>query len=78
MKVDITFDDSIEGEPSSVWYGIKFVEWMKVESDELPYLRPIVILLKKLVAIHGFNIPFHGGISSYVLTLMVSDRKSVV
>lgn len=72
MKVDVTFDNSANGELSSVWYGIKFVEWLKVEADLSPYLRPLVILLKKLVALHGYNIPFHGGISSYVLTLMVS------
>jgi len=72
VKVDITFDNSINAEPSSVWCGIKFIDWMNIEADSSLYLRPLAILLKKLVAIHNYNVPFHGGISSYVLTLMTS------
>ena len=31
-----------------------------------------MILLKRLLSFHGYNIPYYGGISSYVLTLMIT------
>jgi non-canonical poly(A) RNA polymerase PAPD5/7 len=37
-----------------------------------PDLKPIVIVLKKLLHAHDLNQPYHGGLSSYSLVLMTS------
>ena len=52
--------------------GELFVVWCKEKMNELPYLRSLVFLLKTLLHKYGLNIPFQGGIGSYVLILMTS------
>jgi DNA polymerase sigma len=36
-----------------------------------PTLRPLVLTLKHLLFLRGLNKPYHGGLSSYALVLMV-------
>jgi len=72
MKVDITIDDSTESMHSYVLYGIFFTNWVIQKLKEFTHLKALVLLLKKLLSMHGLNIPYHGGISSYVLTLMLT------
>ena len=59
-KVDITFDDSIDGGQHSIHYGVLFTEWVHNKRTELPYFFPLVILLKKLLSLTGLNIPYYG------------------
>ena len=59
-KVDVTFEDSVDKEQQSVVNAIKFTEWVATKKRELPYLFPLVFLLKKLLSLHGLNIPYHG------------------
>lgn len=81
MKVDITIDDSTDTEYSSAYYGIEFTDWVHQKRRQLPYLTELVLLLKKLLSLHELNIPYYGilvvlfvgGLSSYVLILMVSS-----
>jgi DNA polymerase sigma len=35
-------------------------------------LKPIVLVLKKLLQNHGLNHPYHGGLNSYSLVLITS------
>eukprot|EP00826_Nyctotherus_ovalis_P033582 TRINITY_DN2729_c0_g1_i13.p1 TRINITY_DN2729_c0_g1~~TRINITY_DN2729_c0_g1_i13.p1 ORF type:complete len:485 (-),score=146.76 TRINITY_DN2729_c0_g1_i13:443-1897(-) len=62
MKVDIiigTLEDKSEV-VSQARNGIKFVDWIKARMKEAPELKPIVLLLKMLLANNGLNIPYHG------------------
>jgi DNA polymerase sigma len=77
-KIDITFDTFSE-EQHPIKYGVLFTEWIAAKRKELPYLFPLVMLAKRLLSLRNLNIPYHGisalhlgGLSSYVLTLIVS------
>lgn len=39
---------------------------------DYPDLRPIVLIIKKLLEMHNLNKPYHGGLNSYSLVLMSS------
>ena len=52
--------------------GLQFPIWIKQKILEIPYIRPLVLLLKTFLSKNKLNDSFEGGISSYVLTLMVS------
>jgi len=60
MKVDITFDDSNEKEYSSAFYGIQFSDWVAKIKNDLPYLTPLVLILKRLLYLYELNIPYYG------------------
>ncbi len=60
MKVDITIDDSRDAEPSSVRCSLMFVDWVFRKAAQLPYLVPVVLLLKKLLRMHDLNVPYLG------------------
>jgi hypothetical protein len=66
--VEIPLDISIDGPTHS---GISSTSFVRVLTSRLPSLRPIVLCLKRLLAVHGLNDPFSGGLSSYALVLMV-------
>lgn len=65
--MDVTLENSFTAHT-----GAQFSRWVQQKTAELPYLRPLVFLLKTLLHTRGLNVPFQGGVSSYVLTLMTS------
>lgn len=69
FKVDITFETTLE---ESTTIGIQCVQLIKDKIQTLPLLKPLTILFKKLLSIHHLNIPYHGGMSSFVLLFMIS------
>ena len=71
MKVDITIDDS-SGLYSIVCFGIMFTEWVIEKLEEYTHLKALLLLLKRLLSIHGYNNPYYGGIKSFTLTLMLT------
>ena len=66
--VEVPLDISIDGPTHS---GISSTSFVRMLTTRLPSLRPIVLSLKRLLAVHGLNDPFTGGLSSYGLVLMV-------
>ena len=51
--------------------GLECIELVKEYTAHYPYLKPIVLVLKNLLKIHGLNDPYTGGLSSYGVVLMV-------
>lgn len=81
LGIDITFEDMMLGQLSDDYYGlsssmtnlgIQCIDYVKTLQKQLSDLRPIVLVLKKLLDNRSLNSPFHGGLSSYSLVLMVS------
>ena len=60
LKVDITFEDSLEVHYSPVFYSIESINLIKNKMLHNPFMKPLVILLKKLLSIHNLNVSFHG------------------
>jgi len=58
-KIDITFDYFSE-EECPIKYGMQFIEWIFAKKKELPYLFPLVMLVKRLLSLRNLNIPYHG------------------
>jgi len=50
--------------------GIRSTEYILIKSTELPLLRPICIVLKKILDSYDLNKPYLGGMSSFTLLLM--------
>ena len=48
-------------------------DMIKEELGKQKFLRKIVLLLKRLLALHSLNIPYQGGLSSYGLFLMCAS-----
>ncbi|GMH63327.1 hypothetical protein TL16_g03684, partial [Triparma laevis f. inornata] len=67
--VEIPLDVSIDGPTHS---GISSTSFMRSLTSRLSSLRPMVLVLKKLLAARNLNDPFSGGLSSYGLCLMVT------
>ena len=62
IKVDVIIG-VLEDKPdqvSSALNSIKFVDWAKTRMKENPELKPIVLMIKKLLANNQLNIPYHG------------------
>ena len=72
LKVDVTFDVSFDGQPSAAFLGIRSTEYVLLKAREFPVLKPICIILKKLLNTRELNKPFAGGMSSFTLFLMAS------
>lgn len=64
FQVDITIQDSRHN-------GLRCVSLVKTFLQKYSQLKPLVLVLKELIKNSGHNNPFHGGLSSYALTLMV-------
>eukprot|EP01022_Parablepharisma_sp_SALTPOND_P017858 TRINITY_DN28_c1_g1_i2.p1 TRINITY_DN28_c1_g1~~TRINITY_DN28_c1_g1_i2.p1 ORF type:complete len:590 (-),score=92.31 TRINITY_DN28_c1_g1_i2:1299-3068(-) len=62
IKVDVTIGKLSEEKAgtSSVRNGVKFVEWIQERLKEVPALKPVVLLIKMLLANNDLNIPYHG------------------
>lgn len=72
QKVDLTFDASWDGQPSAAFLGIRNTEFVLSKSAEIPVLKPVCIIIKKLLNTYGLNKPFSGGMSSFTVFLMAS------
>jgi hypothetical protein len=57
LKMDITFDDSNE---FGTFSGIQCIDLIAQKVKELPELKGIIILLKKLLFLHDLNRPYFG------------------
>ena len=66
LGIDITFEDV------GVNLGIDCIEYIKNLCMKFVELKPIVLVLKKLLALNDLNSPYYGGLSSYSLVLMIS------
>ncbi len=60
FPVDITFEDSLEEHHSSVFYSIQSVSLIRNKTDTYSSLKPLVILVKKLLSAYRLNIPYRG------------------
>ena len=67
LNVDVTFDSS-----GGLQSAIASVQTIKELQMKHPTLRSLVICLKKLLAKHGLNKPYSGGLNSYSIVLMAS------
>ena len=87
QKIDVTIDDSGEYAKSPVYYAIQCVELIKSKVEVLPNLKPLTLLLKKLISNNLLNNSFFGtsyviksigGLCSYGLILMISAYLNMV
>lgn len=69
LNVDLTFEVLGSYE---IYNGLQCIDYVQSLCTQQHHLRPIVIVLKKLLNTHRLNIPYEGGINSYSLTLLVS------
>jgi len=51
--------------------SINSTNYVMGKSIEYPMLRPVCIVLKELLKLHDLNKPFTGGISSFVVIIMI-------
>lgn len=65
LQLDITFD-------APAHHGLEAVEMVTRIMDELPMIRPIIIVLKQFLIDRGLLTAYTGGLSSYCLFLMVT------
>jgi len=72
FHVDVTFDMSTENSYLPAPYPILCADLIKYRINENAYLKPMTIMLKKLLKSSGLNNSFLGDISSYGLNFMVS------
>lgn len=77
LGIDITFEDQFNQQSfdqsigvSQVNLGIQCISYIKTLCLQFTDLKPIVMVLKKLLQINNLNSPYHGGLSSYSLVLM--------
>ena len=78
LKVDITLEEP-EKQPMEESYnsanshlGIQAVTQIKHLIHQREQIRPIVMIIKKMIEDTTVSLPFYGGINSYSLVLMVS------
>ena len=65
LKVDITIEDEIEGSCA----GLASLFLTRELLILYPYLQPIVLVIKQLLANNSLNIPYLGGLSSYSIII---------
>ena len=58
LKVDITIGDEIY--KPFVVLGVSFAEWAVAKICQYPILKPLILLMKRLLYIHSLNISYHG------------------
>lgn len=68
LGIDITFEDS----SSRVNQGILCIQFIQELCCKQPSLKPIVLVLKKILQRYNLNQPYSGGLNSYSLVLMTS------
>lgn len=68
LSVDISIWDSFN---SSEHLGLLQSKFVRDKLEEYPALRPVCLMLKKLLVKHDFNNPYTGGLGSFSLFLML-------
>lgn len=51
--------------------GLASCSLLKKYVQSYPYLREVTILLKRFLAEHELNSPYHGGLSAYSVVLLI-------
>ena len=51
--------------------GLNCVDLVKKYLEESSLIEPLILVLKQMLKVWGFNDPYHGGLSSYALFLMI-------
>ena len=64
MQVDISFNRT---------NGIYCVKLVKFLQKKYPELRPLILILKAFLKSRNLNETYHGGVGSFLLTMMVSS-----
>ena len=65
VQLDITFD-------APGHHGLDAVDMVKATMEELPMLRPLILVLKQFLLDRGLLTAYTGGLSSYCLFLMLA------
>ncbi len=67
LMVDVTFDISLaendaspNDQGASTFMGVKGVEFGRTKARELPALRPVCIVFKRLLYLYHLNKPYEG------------------
>jgi non-canonical poly(A) RNA polymerase PAPD5/7 len=63
LSVDVTVDDTRHS-------GLRTSEFVRQATENLPLLRPLVLVVKRLLHFHGLSDPFTGGLSGYAVVLL--------
>ena len=51
--------------------GLNCVKLVKQFLNENSIIEPLILVVKQMLKVWGFNDPYHGGLSSYALFLMI-------
>lgn len=51
--------------------GLECVQLVRNYLSENTVIEPLILVLKQMLKVWGFNDPYHGGLSSYALFLMI-------
>lgn len=54
-----------EAHQQLISYGLEFTDWVREKIELVPVIKPLVLLVKRLLYNHGLNIPFYGILSLY-------------
>ncbi|CAG9315013.1 unnamed protein product [Blepharisma stoltei] len=71
IMVDVTFDDSYDTNMGT-HLGLSSLMMTQSLVGNYPHFREIALVLKKLLYSHSLNSLYHGGLSSYSLTLWIA------
>jgi DNA polymerase sigma len=87
LNVDITFDDSSSTAVPMSMYQMPYFEQENIQTKthlglascrlvqsyiaNYRHMKPVAILLKRFLAIHNFNSPYYGGLSSYSTAILI-------
>lgn len=77
LKIDIIFNDLAlpksrdDGEILEECLTKRCAEYVKAQIVEHPFLKPLVVVLKKYLSLKNLNNSFMGTVSSYGLVLMI-------
>ena len=53
--------------------GLACVDLVKSYLQESSIIEPLILIMKQMLKVWGFNDPYHGGLSSYALFLMIGS-----
>lgn len=73
LGIDITFEDCSKQSymaPYRINHGISCISSIQELCINQPTLKPIVLVLKKILQLHNLNQPYLGGLNSYSLVIM--------
>ena len=68
LEKPINIDISLMSENHN---GLACVDLVKSYLQESSIIEPLILIMKQMLKVWGFNDPYHGGLSSYALFLMI-------